>query len=125
MLTIGINYKKIIIALALIVLVLVVGAHQVGAAPADSVIEGAVGVGGGGDADTKVTNTVQAAVNILTWVVGVIALIMIILNGLKYITSQGDPSKTASARNGILYAITGIVIVSLAQVLVRLVISST
>jgi hypothetical protein len=44
------------------------------------------------------------------------------VGGLKYITSQGDPNATATAKNTILYAAIGLVVVALAQVIVRFVI---
>jgi hypothetical protein len=46
---------------------------------------------------------------------------MIILGGLKYITSGGDAQKVASAKSALIYAIVGLVIVALAQAIVRFV----
>ncbi|MBX4197631.1 pilin [Candidatus Saccharibacteria bacterium] len=56
---------------------------------------------------------------------GVIAVIMIIVGGFRYITSGGNPESTKSARNTILYAIIGLVVVALAQIIVRFVLSSS
>jgi hypothetical protein len=44
---------------------------------------------------------------------------MIIFGGLRYITSGGNDSSVTGAKNTILYAIIGLIIVALAQVLVR------
>jgi len=49
---------------------------------------------------------------------------MIIFGGFKYITSGGDAGGVTGAKNTILYAIVGLVIVALAQVIVRFVIGT-
>jgi hypothetical protein len=46
---------------------------------------------------------------------------MIIIGGLRYITSGGRDTGVTSAKNTILYAIIGLIIVALAQLLVRFV----
>lgn len=43
-------------------------------------------------------------------ILGGIAVIMLIVGGLRYITSQGDSSKMTQAKNTILYAVIGIVV---------------
>jgi hypothetical protein len=75
----------------------------------------------GGDAATTVSTLLRRIINIFSWIVGVIAVIMIIVGGLKYITSGGDSSNVSSAKNTILYALVGLVIVALAQFIVRFV----
>ncbi len=64
-------------------------------------------------------------VNIISVVVGVVAVIMIIFGGFRYITSGGDSGKVGNAKNTILYAIIGLVIVALAQFIVRFVLDQT
>lgn len=59
---------------------------------------------------------------LVTILVGVASVIMIIVGGFQYITSAGDPSKVNSAKNTILYAVIGIVVVLFAQALVLFVI---
>jgi hypothetical protein len=54
-------------------------------------------------------------------VVGVVAVIMIIIAGFKYITSGGDSGNVTSAKNTILYAIIGLVVVALSQFIVKFV----
>jgi hypothetical protein len=75
--------------------------------------------------DRQVTKVIEFALNTLSIAAGIIAVIMIIISGLKYITSQGDSSKAASGQSSIIYAIVGLVIVALAQVIVRFVITQT
>ena len=49
-------------------------------------------------------------VNLALWVAGIIAVIVVIIAGINYSLSSGDPSKTASAKNTILYSVIGLVI---------------
>jgi hypothetical protein len=78
----------------------------------------ASGCTGGG---TALNTTVRAILNILSVIVGVAAVIMIILSGLRYITSGGDASKVGAAKSSLIYALIGLVIVALAQVIVHFV----
>lgn len=72
---------------------------------------------------TTVERLIRVVVNLLSFVVGVAAVIMLIIGGLKYITSSGDSSGINSAKNTILYAIVGIIVAAFAQGLVRLVLN--
>jgi hypothetical protein len=69
----------------------------------------------------SINKLIRITVNILSLVAGVIAVIMVIISGLKYVTSQGDATQAASARKTLLYAITGIIVVAFAQIIVKFV----
>jgi hypothetical protein len=71
----------------------------------------------------RVNTIIKTVINIFSLVVGVIAVIMIIIGGLKYITSGGDSGNVTGAKNTILYAIIGLVIVALSQIIVRFVLA--
>jgi uncharacterized membrane protein len=75
------------------------------------------------NAGTRVNDIVTAVINILSLVVGVVAVIMIIVGGLRYITSNGDSGQVGNAKNTILYAVVGLIVVALAQVIVRFVVN--
>jgi len=65
--------------------------------------------------------------NILTTVyvwVGIIAVICIIIGGIIYMTSRGDPGKITQAKNTILYSIIGLVITLLAFAITNFAISA-
>ena len=62
-------------------------------------------------------------VNIFSAVVGIIAVIMIIVGGLRFITSGGDSSRVGAAKTTIIYALVGLVVVVLAQLIVHFVIN--
>jgi cytochrome bd-type quinol oxidase subunit 2 len=66
---------------------------------------------------------VKTVINILTVVVGVLAVIMIIYAGFRYVTSGGNDDAVKGAKNTILYAIIGLVVVALAQIIVHFVLA--
>lgn len=69
--------------------------------------------------------TLNRIVNIISIIVGIVAVIMIIYGGFRYITSGGNTEKVTSAKNTILYGIIGLIIVALAQVIVKFVLRET
>jgi lysylphosphatidylglycerol synthetase-like protein (DUF2156 family) len=79
---------------------------------------------GGACADDggKIDSTVQTVVNILSLVVGAVAVVMIVVGGLKYVSSQGDSSAVSSAKNTVIYAVVGLIIVAMAQIIVAFVV---
>lgn len=79
----------------------------------------AIGSCSGGEA--AISEVVKTVINILSAIGGIIAVILIIIGGVKYMTSGGDSNSAANARNTIIYAIVGLIIVVFAQVIVRFV----
>jgi hypothetical protein len=71
-----------------------------------------------------VTALIKKIINILSVLIGAIAVIMIIIGGFRYVTSGGKQESVTAAKNTILYAIVGLVIVALAQVIVHFVLNS-
>lgn len=69
----------------------------------------------------QVNRILRKIVNFLSALVGVVAVIMIIVGGFRYVTSGGNDTSVTSAKNTILYAVIGLIIVALAQILVRFV----
>lgn len=74
---------------------------------------------GSSNATGTINHIVHTIINLLSAIVGIVAVIMIIVGGFRYITSGGNDTSVTSAKNTILYAIIGLIIVALAQVLVR------
>lgn len=66
-----------------------------------------------------VTDFVSSVVKIISYIAGVVAIIMIIISAFKYMTAAGDAGKVSSAKNTLIYALVGIVVAVLAQVLVN------
>lgn len=69
--------------------------------------------------------TLEKIINFISIIVGVVAVIMIIFGGFKYITSGGTSEKVTSAKNTILYGLIGLIIVALAQLIVKFVLNQT
>lgn len=71
--------------------------------------------------DDSVGNLVQTIIGILSFVIGVVAVIMIIVGGIKYVLSNGDASQVKSAKDTILYAVIGLIVALLAYAIVNFV----
>jgi hypothetical protein len=67
---------------------------------------------------------ISKIIDILSWVVGAISVLMLVIGGFRYIVSGGDSNSTAGAKNTILYALIGLAIVIFAQAIVIFVISN-
>lgn len=63
-------------------------------------------------------------VNILLFVAGALSVVMIIVGGLRYAISAGNPSTVTAAKNTILYAIVGLVVALLAYAAINFVINT-
>jgi len=79
----------------------------------------------GNQATSRVSDLITTIINIISAVVGIIAVIMIIVAGLRYVTSGGKEEGVKNAKNTILYAIIGLVVVALAQLIVHFVLNQT
>lgn len=78
----------------------------------------------GGNNCYNMNNAGKIITHALRWVIGIsgaIALIFIVYGGIAYTTSGGDPSKLQKAKNIILYALIGLVIVALSELIVSFV----
>jgi len=75
--------------------------------------------GGGGGAEGTIKNIIEAFLNIFSIIIGVAGVLFIMVAGFKYITAGGDPGKASSAQNTILYAVAGLAVAALAQIIVR------
>jgi hypothetical protein len=62
--------------------------------------------------------------NLLAIITGIAAVIMIIVGGIRYVLSSGDPSNINAAKNMIIFAIVGLVIVAAARSIIVLVINA-
>ncbi len=62
-------------------------------------------------------------VNTLIYVIGAVAVVMVIIGGLRYVVSGGDASSTKAAKDTILYAIIGVVIAAFSYAIVNFVLS--
>jgi hypothetical protein len=89
--------------------------------PACQVKIGSNAAGAGSEKDT-LGDKVKIVINVLLFLIGAVAVIMIILGGIRYVISNGDSSQVTSAKNTILYAVIGLIVALLAYAIVNFVI---
>lgn len=82
-----------------------------------------VGQSGSNCKDDAVDKTIATVVRLLSYFIGVVATIMIMVSGFKYITAGGDPAKVGNAKSTLVYALIGLAIAAIAQVLVSFVLT--
>jgi hypothetical protein len=70
---------------------------------------------------TDLKKVLAAVLRILSVAAGIASVIMIIISGMKYITSGGDSNSVASAKRTLIYALVGLIIVALSQSIVKFV----
>ncbi len=86
---------------------------------------GGSGTGSGCSSNGEDLNSVISDVlNILSLVAGFIAVLMLIIGGIRYIVSGGNDQAVAGAKNAIIYALVGLAIVAMAQFVVHIVLGS-
>ena len=83
------------------------------------------GVGATSDGtEVSVDQAAKTIVNVLLFIIGVVSVIMIVIGGLKYVTSNGNSNQVESAKNTILYAVMGLVVAIAAYAIVDLVVDA-
>jgi hypothetical protein len=66
---------------------------------------------------------IQIVINILLYILGMVAVIMIVIGGIRYTTSNGESSAIKSAKDTILYAVIGLIVAILSYTIVNFVVS--
>ena len=95
-----------------------------GGTPASAACDGIKAAGGSCDTATGqdgFNKIMIVIINTLSIVVGAVCVVMIIFGGFRYVVSAGDSNALGAAKNTIIYAIVGLVIVLFAQVIVQFV----
>lgn len=82
------------------------------------------GLDGAANNEDNLMATLTVIVNVIVGVVAFVAVVMIVIGGISFVTSQGDTSRVAKARNTILYGVVGLVVALLAYAIVNFVLSS-
>ncbi|MDO8336594.1 MAG: hypothetical protein Q7T74_07540 [Candidatus Saccharibacteria bacterium] len=73
----------------------------------------------GGTSGSTVSVFVQNIINLLLFIAGIIAVVVIVIGGLRYVLSNGDAGAASKARNAILYAVIGLVVAIMAYAIVN------
>ena len=75
--------------------------------------------------ETEVNNIFKTIVNVLLFVVGIIAVIMIIISGIRYASSAGNANSVAAAKNTLMYSVIGLLVAIFAYAIVNFVVMRT
>ena len=70
-----------------------------------------------------VGDLIQKIVNVLLFIIGTVSVIMIIIGGIRYTTSNGDSNRVKQAKDTILYSIIGLVVALLSFAIVSFVVT--
>ena len=98
-----------------------VAAEDVCSSGAAQSVKEAAGCNSTGD---KLPGVIQTILNAVIGVGGTVAAVFIVIGGINYITSSGDPGKVKKAKDTIIYAAIGLVVAALAYAIVNWVIIS-
>lgn len=74
------------------------------------------------DQQANLGDAIETVTNVLLFIIGAIAVIMIIIGGIRYVISNGDSAQIKSAKDTILYAVIGIIVALLAYAIVNFII---
>lgn len=77
-----------------------------------------------GTSQNGLFNVIQAILNTIISIAGIVAVIFIIVGGVQYMTSSGDAGKAKKAKDTILYAVIGLVVCALAFAIVNFVLAT-
>ena len=69
--------------------------------------------------ESNVSKLIKNVIDILLMISGVIAVIMVIIGGIRYATSNGDSNSVSAAKNTILYSVIGLVIALFSYAIVQ------
>ena len=66
--------------------------------------------------------TIYRVVDLVFMIAGAVAVIIVIVAGINYSLSVGEPSKTAKAKDAIIYSVVGLIVVAASFVIVKFII---
>lgn len=99
------------------------GGASSGGSATTNILKGVNDVGGS-DNTVSLKDRINTITNILLFVLGAIAVIVIIIGGIRYATSNGDSSQTKAAKDTILYAVVGLVVAIIAYAIVQFILTA-
>lgn len=77
-----------------------------------------------GTSSSPLISSITSIVNAMLTLAAVIAAIFVIIGGVRYITAQGDEDAVALAKNTIIYAVIGVIVIALSAVIVNFIIKA-
>lgn len=67
--------------------------------------------------------SLQAGLGTVYFIAGIVCVVMMVIAGVRYVTSSGDSGNIASAKNTILYSAIGLIIIIFAAAITQLIFS--
>lgn len=67
------------------------------------------------------TGVIVEIINIILWIVGLLAVLFVVIGGVRYITAHGNEEQAEDAKKTITQAVVGIIIVVLSFVIIRVI----
>ncbi|MFZ2545319.1 MAG: hypothetical protein WAW80_05055 [Candidatus Saccharimonadales bacterium] len=74
--------------------------------------------------DTIQANDIQSLLGTVYMVAGMVAIVVIVIGGVRYVTSGGEASNIKAAKDSILYAVIGLIVVIMASAITNFVLSN-
>ena len=78
----------------------------------------------GGNQAGELDDIIITIINWILGLIGLVAVVVIIIGGIQYMTSTGDPGKVKKAKDTILYGIIGLIIAIFAAAIVNFVVTN-
>lgn len=78
----------------------------------------------GADTNASIENSLQQVVSALLFLIGAISVIVIIIAGIMFTVSAGDPGRAKKAKDAILYAVVGLIVALLGYAIVAFVVQN-
>lgn len=98
-------------------------AHAIGFS--DEACQGAnFGSGCSGDSEGQILGIFESVASIILILIGAISVVVIIINAFRIVVSNGDSQSVASARNGIIFAVAGLVVAFAAYAIIEFVLDN-
>lgn len=77
----------------------------------------------GNPSDDPVVDKLENIATIVAIVAGAAAVILLLVGSIQYITSGGDTNKVTNAKNTVIYALVGLVVIALAASIIEFVVN--
>lgn len=78
----------------------------------------------GTNSNTEMKGVTKTVVSVMMFILGALAVIMIIYSGIQYVISVGDSGKIQKAKNTLIYSIVGLVVAMFAYAIVDFVLDN-
>jgi cytochrome bd-type quinol oxidase subunit 2 len=76
------------------------------------------------NADSKLSNKLNSIINTIFFVGGAVAVLIIVIAGLRFVLSDGNADSVKGARNAIQSAVIGLIVLVLARAIVAFVVGA-